>query len=129
MAEKIKAKNLKETEIAYQLLLVNQKMTIKELAGEIIATKALSMGDLPKIMARVHTALTKDTRFAFKGEGQWGLRDWKGEMPVQNEFSLLPSERHYQPKAQDYIWDEDEEDEDEEEELTTEEIIEPPEIE
>jgi len=47
-------------------------------------------------------------------------------MPRKNEPDLLPSEKHYQPKAEDYIWDDEAEDEDEEKE-EEQEIIEPPE--
>lgn len=128
MSDKIKPKNMKETEIAYQLLLNQPKMSIKDLVKQIMEIKGIASTDQAKVMARIYTSLTQDTRFSFKGEGQWGLRDWKGEMPVKSEPSLLPSEKHYQPKAQDYIWDDEAEDEDDEEELTEDqEIIEPPE--
>jgi DNA-directed RNA polymerase delta subunit len=126
MSDKPLHKNMKETEIAFILLQGNRTMSIKELVQQIIEVKGISTTDTARAMARIYTSLTQDTRFSFKGNGQWGLRDWKGEMPRKNEPDLLPSEKHYQPKAEDYIWDDEAEDEDEEKE-EEQEIIEPPE--
>ncbi len=127
MSEKQLHKNMKETEIAFHLLQGNRTLHIKDLVQEILQIKGLPAVDTARAMARIYTSLIQDTRFSFKGNGMWGLRDWKGEMPRKNDPDLLPSEKHYQPKAEDYIWDDDAEDEDEEEKEDDHEIIEPPE--
>lgn len=122
-------KNLSETDIAFQLLQNGITMTSRELMAQVIAAKGISTADTPRAMARIYTALNLDSRFSFKGDGLWGLRDWKGEAPKKHDPDLLPSEKHYQPKAEDYIWDDEaDEDVDEEEEEGEIEIIEPPEF-
>jgi len=102
-------------------------MTSRELMAQVIAVKGISTADTARAMSRIYTALNLDSRFSFKGNGLWGLRDWKGEAPKKHDPDLLPSEKHYQPKAEDYIWD-DEADNDEDEEEEEGEIIEPPEF-
>jgi len=70
------------------------------------------------VKARVYTSINLDPRLAFLGKGIWGIRDWS---PTAIEAAtsmpdLLPGEGSYQPKAGDYLWDDDEVDEDDEEE-------------
>ena len=120
-------KNLNETDIAFQLLQSGITMSSRELMAQVIAIKGISTADTPRAMSRIYTALNLDSRFSFKGEGLWGLRDWKGEAPKKHDPDSLPSEKHYQPKAEDYIWD-DEANDDEDEEEEEGEIIEPPEF-
>jgi len=120
-------KNLNETDIAFQLLQSGITMTSRELMAQVIAIKGISTADTPRAMSRIYTVLNLDSRFSFKGNGLWGLRDWKGEVPKKHDPDLLPSEKHYQPKAEDYIWD-DEANDDEDEEEEEGEIIEPPEF-
>ncbi|MCE5197003.1 MAG: DNA-directed RNA polymerase subunit delta [Negativicutes bacterium] len=127
MSAKNPNKNLSETDIAFQLLQNGVTMTSRELMAQVIAVKGISTADTARAMSRIYTALNLDSRFSFKGNGLWGLRDWKGEAPKKHDPDLLPSEKHYQPKAEDYIWD-DEADNDEDEEEEEGEIIEPPEF-
>ncbi|MDP3058314.1 MAG: hypothetical protein Q8N36_02520, partial [bacterium] len=57
--------------------------------------------------AQVHTQLNLDARFAHIGKGYWGLKDWApktAKIPAIN----VPSDRHYQPKPDDYLPDEEE---------------------
>ncbi len=127
MPDKNPNKNISETDIAFQLLQNGVTMTSRELMAQVIAIKGISTADTARAMSRIYTALNLDSRFSFKGDGLWGLRDWKGEAPKKHDPDLLPSEKHYQPKAEDYIWD-DEADDDEDEEEEEGEIIEPPEF-
>ncbi len=65
-----------EVDIAYQILKANgQPKNLRELMQEIFTVKGLPLDD-PRLMAAVHTQINLDNRFAYMGQGNWGLREW-----------------------------------------------------
>jgi len=104
-------------------------MMARDLIDSVIRIMELDPED-SQVKAKVYTSINLDPRMAFLGKGIWGIRDWS---PTAIEAAtsipdLLPGEGSYQPKAGDYLWDDDEADEDDEEEQaqTTEEDPEEP---
>lgn len=102
---------------AIQVLRQNQQpMNFKDLI-----TQAFNLlGKEPEgKLSHYHTEINMDRRFVAMGKGQWGLREWVPK--EQRRPAVAPSshlrESDYQPTAEDYLWDEEEEDIDDESEL------------
>lgn len=104
-----------ETDLAVEVLRARQTpMHYRELIAQVLER----MGERPENpgarLAQIHTEINLDSRFVFIGKGMWGLASWS---PKTNRLSApVPNERNYQPKAADYVWEEDQEEEDDESE-------------
>ncbi|HHW98657.1 MAG TPA: DNA-directed RNA polymerase subunit delta [Firmicutes bacterium] len=114
--ENKKKEPLSVTDVAYQILREHKApMHYREL---IIAALE-RMGEDTAIpgarLAQIHTEINLDSRFDFLGKGMWGLQAWTSKS-ASKDTGDGPSERRYQPKAADYMWDEEEEEELEDEE-------------
>lgn len=102
-------------EVALRLLRERrQTMHYKDLVQEIIRERG--EGEVtPELMAHVLTQINLDSRFVHMGKGIWGLRDW-APATLKSTPVVIPGD--YQPKHDDYIFDEeDEADVDDESEL------------
>jgi len=104
------------TDVAYQILREHKApMHYRQL----ISAALERMGEDPNVpgakLAQIHTEINLDSRFDFLGKGMWGLQIWSSK-PTNRDLGDGPNERSYQPKASDYLWDEEEEEELEDEE-------------
>ncbi|MBS3950814.1 MAG: DNA-directed RNA polymerase subunit delta [Peptococcaceae bacterium] len=63
----------------------------------------------PEIIAHVLTQINLDARFIHMGKGVWGLKDW-APATLKATLHVLPGDREYQPKHEDYIFDEEDTD-------------------
>lgn len=64
-------------DLAYRIL--KEKKTdiyFRDLLGEVLAAKSIPPYLLTQAMAELHTQINMDSRFAFKGQGRWGLTEW-----------------------------------------------------
>ncbi len=91
-------------------------MAVKDLINRIIEIKGLNPEKRGQIMSKIYTAINLDHRFAYMGKGIWGLKEWSPKVAAAAMPDILPGEKSYQPKPDDYLWDEEEEDEVEEDE-------------
>ena len=117
--DKKKKTPLTEPDVAFQIL-KEQKAPLhyRELITAVLERMGQDATNPGGRLAQIHTEINLDSRFDFLGKGMWGLASWAPKRPVRTE-SEGPSERGYQPKVADYIWDEDDSDDDidDEEEL------------
>ncbi|NLY53761.1 MAG: DNA-directed RNA polymerase subunit delta [Firmicutes bacterium] len=107
-----------ETDVAYQILRERKApMHYRELILTVLERMGQSTENLGPKLAQIHTEINLDSRFSFLGQGMWGLQAW-APRPASKAGAPEPSERRYQPKASDYMWDEEEEEDiDDEDEL------------
>lgn len=105
-------------EIALRLLRERrQTMHYKDLVHYILSERNESDKATPELIAHVLTQVNLDARFIHMGKGIWGLRDW-APATLKAIPHVLPGEREYQPKHDDYIFEEEDVDEpDDESEL------------
>lgn len=99
---------LSEADVAYQILREQkQPLHYRELIMATLERMGLDTNISGTRLAQIHTEINLDSRFAFLGKGMWGLQLWA---PKTEELVGLDglNERSYEPKAADYIWDEDE---------------------
>lgn len=67
---------ISEIDLFYQILKRNgQGQSFRELMQQVCEIKGIS-ADNPQLMAAVHTQINLDNRFAFLGQGSWGLKEW-----------------------------------------------------
>lgn len=86
----------------------------KELIQSVIAERGTAAAN-PAEMAHILTQINLDARFIHMGKGIWGLRDWA---PANHKTTPLVIPGDYLPKADDYIFDEEQADDlDDESEL------------
>lgn len=107
---------LSEADVAYQILRQRKEPLHYR---ELITATLENMGQDSAIsgtrLAQIHTEINLDNRFDFLGKGMWGLQIWAAK-PITRDDADELNERRYQPKASDYIWDEDELEDDEDDE-------------
>ena len=109
---------LSETDVAYQILRERKEpIHYRELITAVLERMGQDTAISGTKLAQIHTEINLDSRFDFLGKGLWGLQAWAPK-PASKLGSDGPNERSYQPKAADYLWDEEadedlEEDEDE----------------
>lgn len=110
-------KEMSEAEVAYLLLRnASMAMAAKDLLSRIIEIKGLNPEKRGQLMSKIYTAINLDHRFIYMGKGIWGLKEWSPKVAAAAMPDILPGEKSYQPKVDDYLWDEDEEEEAEEDE-------------
>lgn len=109
-------KDMSEAEVAYLLLRnASMAMAAKDLINRIIEVKGLNPEKRGQIMSRIYTAINLDHRFIYMGKGIWGLKEWSPKVAAAAMPDILPGEKNYQPKPDDYLWDEEEEEVEEDE--------------
>ncbi|MDI6878152.1 MAG: DNA-directed RNA polymerase subunit delta [Desulfitobacteriaceae bacterium] len=75
MAQPFERTQISETDIALELLQANGRpMYYRDLIEGVLSRLKRSAD--PQHMAAVLTQINLDTRFAFAGEGEWGLKVW-----------------------------------------------------
>lgn len=102
---------ISESDVAYQILREHKApMHYRELITAVLEHLGRDTTITGSMLAQIHTEINLDSRFDFLGKGMWGLQIWAPK-PASREVVAGPKESNYQPKAADYLWDE-EEDED-----------------
>ena len=108
MENKKKVAALSETDIAYQILREHKApMHYRELIIAVLDRMGQDTAISGSRLAQIHTEINLDSRFDFLGKGMWGLQAWAPK-PANRSVNAGPNERSYQPKAADYLWDEEE---------------------
>jgi DNA-directed RNA polymerase subunit delta len=108
---------LSEAEVAYQVLRQHKSpMHYRDLVVAIRERLGYDEANPGPSTAQIHTEINLDSRLSYLGNGMWGLASW-APRSQQIASGSEPSERSYQPKQADYIWDEDEEEEVESEDV------------
>lgn len=75
MAQPFDQTKISETDIALELLQANGRpMHYRDLVEEVLERLQRTVD--PEHMAEVLTQINMDTRFAFAGQGEWGLKVW-----------------------------------------------------
>lgn len=107
---------LTETDVAYQILREQKApMHYRDLITAVLERMGQDTSISGSRLAQIHTEINLDSRFDFLGKGMWGLQSWAPK-PASRAGTDGPNERSYQPKAADYLWDEEEEEEIEDDE-------------
>lgn len=107
---------LSETDVAYQILREKKEpMHYRELIIAVLERMGQDTAISGTKLAQIHTEINLDSRLDFLGKGMWGLLAWAPK-PASKLGADGPNERSYQPKAADYIWDEEADEDLEEEE-------------
>jgi len=69
--------NSSEVDVAYHILSkAAQPIYYKDLVLEVIEKKCKPVQSLPAAISEVYTLINMDSRFHYRGEGQWGLTEW-----------------------------------------------------
>lgn len=81
--------SLAETELAYQILKASgEAKNFRDLMQQVFAVKSIPF-DNHQLMAAIHTQINLDNRFAFLGQGNWGLREWTQGRVVRRTVPIL----------------------------------------
>lgn len=100
---------ISEADVAYQILREHKApMHYRELITAVLEHLGRDTTITGSMLAQIHTEINLDSRFDFLGKGMWGLQIWAPK-PANRMVASEPNERSYQPKAIDYMWDEEEE--------------------
>lgn len=114
--DKKKKSALSETDIAYQILREHKApLHYRELITAVLEQMGEGSAISGSRLAQIHTEINLDSRFDFLGKGMWGLQAWAPKT-ASRVSTGEPNESSYQPKAIDYLWDEEEEDLDDDDE-------------
>jgi len=82
---------LSEVDIAYQILKKSGSgKNFRELMQQVCAIKGINP-DNPQLMAAFHTQINLDNRFAYQGQGNWGLKEWTQAKVVRRNISYAAS--------------------------------------
>lgn len=64
-------------ELAYRILKEGKTdIYFRDLLTEVLIAKMTPSYLMTQAMAELHTQINMDSRFAFKGQGKWGLTEW-----------------------------------------------------
>lgn len=78
---------LEEVDLVYQILKASgEPKKFRDLVAQVFSIKNIS-ADNHQMMAHIHTQLNLDYRFAFLGQGTWGLRAWNQAKVVRREIN------------------------------------------
>lgn len=81
--------NASEVDIAYKVLkIAGEPKNFRELMQMVFTIKNIPL-DNHQLMAAVHTQINLDNRFAFLGQGNWGLKEWTQSKVVRR--NVYPS--------------------------------------
>lgn len=106
-----------EPDVAYQILREQKApMHYRDLIAAVLERMGQDTAISGSRLAQIHTEINLDSRFDFLGKGMWGLQAWAPKPAARRSGADGPNERSYQPKAADYLWDEEEPEDIEEDE-------------
>ena len=72
-------------DLAYRILKERKTdIYFRDLLNEVLSTKKVPSYLMMQAMAELHTQINMDSRFAFRGQGKWGLTEW---VPLQRATS------------------------------------------
>ena len=64
-------------DLAYRILKERKTdVYFRDLLSEVLTAKMVPSYLMMQAMAELHTQINMDSRFAFKGQGKWGLTEW-----------------------------------------------------
>jgi len=64
-------------DLAYKILKERKTNAyFRDLLSEVLTAKMVPARLMMHAMAELHTQINMDSRFAFKGQGKWGLTEW-----------------------------------------------------
>ena len=70
-------KAMSGVDLAYRILKERKTdIYFRELLNEVLTAKMIPSFLMMQSMAELHTQINMDSRFAFKGQGKWGLTEW-----------------------------------------------------
>ena len=70
-------KAMSGVDLAYRILKERKTdIYFRELLNEVLNAKMVPSYLMMQSMAELHTQINMDSRFAFKGQGKWGLTEW-----------------------------------------------------
>jgi len=74
-----------EVDLAYGILLeAGHPIYFRDLISKVLETKGGPVASLPHAMAEIHTLINMDSRFAYMGNGKWGLAEWLPQRGVRH---------------------------------------------
>lgn len=78
---------LEEVDLVYQILKAGgEPQKFRDLAQQVFTIKNVP-ADNHQLMAYIHTQLNLDSRFAFLGQGTWGLKQWTQAKVIRREIA------------------------------------------
>ena len=101
--------HMSPADVAYELMKAQTRaMAARDLVDNVIELMDLDRED-PAVKAQVYTTINLDPRLVFLGKGIWGIRDWSptAVAAATSMPDFLPREENYQPKPDDYLWDDE----------------------
>ena len=70
-------KDMPGVDLAYRILKERKtEVYFRDLLNEVLAAKMVPSYLKMQAMAELHTQINMDSRFAFRGQGKWGLTEW-----------------------------------------------------
>jgi DNA-directed RNA polymerase subunit delta len=70
-------KDIAGVDLAYRLLKERKAdLYFRDLLTEVLTAKMVPSYLMKQAMAELHTQINMDSRFSFKGKGNWGLTEW-----------------------------------------------------
>jgi DNA-directed RNA polymerase subunit delta len=70
-------KELSGIDLAYRILKERKTdIYFRDLLTEVLTAKQVPSYLMKQAMAELHTQINMDSRFSFKGKGNWGLTEW-----------------------------------------------------
>ena len=70
-------KSVSGVDLAYRILKEHKSdIYFRDLLNEVLTAKMVPSYLMMQSMAELHTQINMDSRFAFKGQGKWGLTEW-----------------------------------------------------
>ena len=84
-------------EMTYQLLKKGKRaIYYRDLFQKVLGEQAIPAHSMARAMAELHTEVNMDGRFAYQGQGKWGLTEWippqRSARVVDEKVSALPAE-------------------------------------
>jgi DNA-directed RNA polymerase subunit delta len=77
---------MRATDAAYQVLKAhNRPMDVQDLLDETLA--ALGLDREPRQVAKIYTDINMDVRFQYRGNNQWGLKEWQPKSTGRSNVS------------------------------------------
>ena len=101
--------HMSPADVAYELMKAQTRaMAARDLVDCVIELMTLDNED-PAVKALVYTGINLDPRLVYLGKGIWGIRDWSptAVAAATSMPDFLPREENYQPKPDDYLWDDE----------------------
>ena len=84
-------------DMAYQLLKEGkQELYFRDMLKTVLSAQGIPAHSMTQAMAELHTQVNMDSRFAYRGQGKWGLTEWippqRTVRVSEEKSSALPDE-------------------------------------